>query len=148
MSSVFPFVGDWFWWIVAAVLLFVELMAPGVFLVWLGLAAATVGAVAYFFDLAWQVEALLFSVFAVVYVYLSAPWYYKNKHIQSDQPNLNQRIYAFVGKNYVLAEPIVNGQGKLNIDGTRWDVLGPDLVTGTKIHVIAVEGMKLRVKEA
>ena len=148
MQELFPVIGNWFWWIAAGILLFVELMLPGVFFIWLALAAATVGIVTWFLVLAWQIEALLFAGFAIAYVFLAAPWYSKNKHLGSDQPNLNQRIYGFVGKNYVLVEPIVNGHGKLNIDGTRWELLGPDLPAGTHVHVSGVEGMKLRVREA
>jgi membrane protein implicated in regulation of membrane protease activity len=147
MQDFFPFVGVWFWWIAAGILLFMELLAPGVFLMWLAFAAASVGTVDYFIDLSWQLELLAFAAFALVYVYLARPWYSKSKLQNSDQPNLNQRIYAFVGKSFVLAEPIVNGQGKLDIEGTRWDVLGPNLAKGATVKVTAVEGMKLRVAE-
>ena len=125
-----------------------ELLAPGVFLMWLALAAAFVGITDYFIDLSWQLELLAFAGFSLVFVYLARPWYSKSKLQNSDQPNLNQRIYSFVGKSFVLAEPIVDGQGKLNIEGTRWDILGPNLVKGTIVRVTAVEGMKLRVTEA
>ena len=148
MQELFPFVGNWFWWIVAAILLFMELVAPGVFLMWLAFAAATVGAIAYFVALPWQLEALLFAGFSVAYVYLVRPWYAGSNLHSSDQPNLNQRIYGFVGKSYVLHEPIVEGQGKLNIEGTRWDLLGPDLPKGATVRVTAVEGMRLRVSAA
>ena len=148
MQDLFPFVGNWFWWIAAAILLLMELVAPGVFLMWLALAAATVGAIAYFVALPWQIEALLFAGFSVAYVYLVRPWYSRSNALASDQPNLNQRIYSFVGKSYVLHEPIVDGEGKLDIEGTRWDVLGPDLARGATVKVTAVEGMKLRVAEA
>lgn len=148
MQELFPFVGNWIWWIAAAFLLLMELAAPGIFLMWLALAAVTVGAIAYFTTLPWQIEALLFAGFAIAYVYLVRPWYSKSNSPSSDQPNLNQRIYSFVGKSYVLHEPIVEGQGKLDIEGTRWDVLGPNLPKGAKVQVTAVEGMKLRVNEA
>ncbi len=148
MQELFPVVGIWFWWILAGVLLLLELMTPGVFAMWLALAAASVGITDYIFDLNWQLELLAFAGFSLVYVYLARPWYSKNKLQNSDQPNLNQRIYAFVGKSFVLAEPIVNGQGKLDIEGTRWDVLGPDLAKGATVKVTAVEGMKLLVTEA
>ena len=148
MRELFPIVGIWFWWIAAAVLLFMELLAPGVFLMWLALAAASVGITAYIIDLSWQLELLAFAGFSLVFVYLARPWYSKSKLQNSDQPNLNQRIYGFVGKSYVLAEPIVDGQGKLNIEGARWDVLGPNLAKGATVRVTAVEGMKLRVTEA
>ncbi|MEQ1524607.1 MAG: NfeD family protein [Aestuariivirga sp.] len=122
-------------------------MTPGVFAMWLALAAASVGIADYFVDLSWQFELLVFAGFALVYVYLARPWYSKSKLQNSDQPNLNQRIYAFVGKSFVLSEPIVNGQGKLDIEGTRWDVLGPNLAKGATVKVTAVEGMKLRVAQ-
>jgi membrane protein implicated in regulation of membrane protease activity len=147
MQELYPMLGYWFWWIVAGILLFVELMLPGIFFMWLAFAAASIGIVTYFLTLAWEVEALMFAGLAVVYVYLAAPWYSKNRHIANDQPNLNQRIYGFVGKNYVLVEPIVHGHGKLDIDGTRWELLGPDLAAGSKVHVTSVEGMRLRVRE-
>ena len=148
MQELFPFVGIWFWWIVAGVLLLLELMTPGVFSMWLALAAASVGITDYFIDLSWQLELLAFAGFSLVYVYLARPWYSKTRPPTSDLPHLNQRIYAFVGHTYVLAEPIINGQGKLDIEGTRWDVLGPNLAKGSTVRVSAVEGMKLRVTEA
>jgi len=148
MQELFPLVGIWFWWIVAGVLLLLELVTPGVFAMWLALAAASVGITDYFFDLNWQLELLVFAGFSLVYVYLARPWYSKNKLQNSDQPNLNQRIYSFIGKSYVLHEPIVDGEGKLDIEGTRWDVLGPNLAKGATVKVTAVEGMKLRVTEA
>jgi inner membrane protein len=148
MQELFPLVGIWFWWIVAGALLLLELMTPGVFAMWLALAAVSVGITDYFVDLSWQLELMAFAGFSLVYVYLARPWYSKTNLQNSDQPNLNQRIYAFVGKSFVLAEPIVNGQGKLDIEGTRWDVLGPNLAKGATVRVTAVEGMKLRVTEA
>jgi membrane protein implicated in regulation of membrane protease activity len=147
MQDIFPLVGVWFWWIAAGILLFMELLVPGVFLMWLAFAAASVGIVEYVFDLSWQLELLAFAAFALVYVFLARPWYSKGDSQNSDQPNLNQRIYAFVGKTFVLAEPIVNGEGKLDIEGTRWDLLGPELARGATVRVTAVEGMKLRVAE-
>ena len=148
MQELLPVVGIWFWWIVAGVLLLLELMTPGVFAMWLAFAAASVGIADYFFDLNWQLELLAFAGFSLVYVYLARPWYSKSNLQNSDQPNLNQRIYSFVGKSYVLHEPIIEGEGKLDIEGTRWDVLGPDLARGATVKVTAVEGMKLRVAEA
>ena len=148
MQELLPVAGIWFWWIVAGVLLLLELMTPGVFAMWLALAAASVGITDYVIDLSWQLELLAFAGFALVYVYLARPWYSKNNLQNSDQPNLNQRIYSLVGKSYVLHEPIIDGEGKLDIEGTRWDVLGPELAKGATVRVTAVEGMKLRVTEA
>jgi hypothetical protein len=68
MRELFPIAGIWFWWIAAGVLLFMELLAPGVFLMWLALAAAFVGITDYFIDLSWQLELLAFAGFSLVFV--------------------------------------------------------------------------------
>jgi membrane protein implicated in regulation of membrane protease activity len=40
----------------------------------------------------------------------------------------------------VLAEPIVNGQGRVRIDDTNWRLTGPDLPAGTRVKVIGTDG--------
>ena len=45
-SALWPWVvalGSWLWFVVAAVFLLLELLAPGVFMLWLGLAAILIG---------------------------------------------------------------------------------------------------------
>ncbi len=61
MDQLFPFLGHWAWWVAAGVLLIIELVAPGVFFIWLGIAAALTGLADALFDLPWQAEALLFA---------------------------------------------------------------------------------------
>ena len=43
MEQFVPVLGQWLWWIVAGVLLILELTAPGVFFIWLAIAAALTG---------------------------------------------------------------------------------------------------------
>ena len=148
MQELFPFVGIWFWWIVAGVLLLLELMTPGVFSMWLAFAAASVGITDYFIDLSWQLELLAFAGFSLVYVYLARPWYSKSKLQNSDQPNLNQRIYGFVGKSFVLANPSSMARANSILKEPAGTCLGPNLAKGATVRVTAVEGMKLRVTEA
>ncbi len=145
MRDLIPQIGNWFWLIAACVLLILELMAPGVFFIWLAFAAATVGVIAYVVQMSWQVEAVLFAALSLTYAYLGAPWYSRGRTSGTDQPNLNQRIHEHVGKSFMLVEPIVGGHGKLDIGGTRWDILGPDMAAGTMVKVSGVEGQKLRV---
>ncbi len=145
MGDLIPQIGNWFWLIAACVLLLLELMAPGVFFIWLAFAAATVGVIAYAVHLSWQVEAVLFAALSLAYGYLGAPLYSRGRTGSTDQPNLNQRIHEHVGKSFMLVEPIIGGHGKLDIGGTRWDILGPDTAAGSMVKVSGVEGQKLRV---
>ena len=43
MEHFIPFLGYWIWWVIAGVLLILELLAPGIFFIWLAVAAALTG---------------------------------------------------------------------------------------------------------
>ena len=49
--------GPWSWIILGLVLMGLELVAPGAFLVWLGLAAVLTGLIDWAFGLSWQAAA-------------------------------------------------------------------------------------------
>ena len=148
MSELLSIFGGWTWWILAAILLILELMAPGVFLMWLGFAAAAVGLIELVYDMSWQMEIAVFAVLSVTFVLIGRPWILKRQQVDSDQPNLNKRMYDFVGKRYVLENPIVNGRGQVRIDDTLWDVIGPDLEKESWVEVTGVEGLRLKVEAA
>ncbi len=148
MNELLPMFGDWSWWILAGVLLIIELAAPGVFFMWLGLAAVLVGLIELVYDLPWQWEIAIFAVVSIILVLVGRPIVIKRQNVDTDQPNLNRRMYEFVGKRYVLEKPIVNGRGQIRIDDTLWDVMGPDLEKDAWIEVTGVEGLRLTVEAA
>lgn len=146
MSELLGFFGGWTWWILAGVLLITELLAPGVFFMWLGAAAAAVGLIELVYDMSWQMEIAVFAVLSVVCVVVGRPWLLKRQHVESDQPYLNKRINQYVGQRHVLASPIVNGRGQIRIDDTLWDVIGPDLEKDAWVKVTGVDGLRLQVE--
>ena len=73
MQQFFPFLGGWTWWVIAGILLLAELTLPGIFFMWLALAAAMVGVIDLFADLSWQIEIAAFAVFAVLLVLFVRP---------------------------------------------------------------------------
>jgi len=145
MSNLIGQLGPWSWWILAGILLLLELTMPGVFFMWLAIAALAVGAIAFFTDFGWQIEVLLFAILSVAFVLLLRPRFRDRMHA-SDQPNLNQRMLNYVGQTFQLSVPIVNGRGHLSIDDTFWEIEGPDMAAGQKIRVTGVDGTRLKVK--
>lgn len=143
MQQFLPFLGGWTWWVIAGIFLLIELMLPGVFFMWLGLAAALIGLIDIFADLSWQVELALFAVFSVLLVLFVRP---RVKFTEGETNNLNRRMYDYVGRSYVLDEPIVNGRGKVRIDDTLWTVSGTDRGKGEWVKVTAVDGTRLIVE--
>jgi membrane protein implicated in regulation of membrane protease activity len=66
--------------------------------------------------------------------------------IDSDRPLLNRRAAQYVGRVFVLAEPIVNGAGKIRIDDSTWRVRGTDAPTGGRVRVVDADGVILCVE--
>lgn len=149
MGDIFPIFGDvWFWYIVGLVLLIGELLAPGIFLLWLALAAGLTGGINSMFGLGWQAELAVFAVLSVLLVLASWNYVMKQRRPKSDQPDLNQRQTGYVGRRTTLLKAISNGRGKVKIDDTVWDVSGPDMAEGTAVVVTGVTGATLEVKAA
>lgn len=146
MQDLLSVFGPWTWWVIAGIFLLLELAMPGVFFIWLGLAAVAVGFIAFIVDLSWQVQLVIFAILSIVFVLTARPWFRKGQLVDSDRPNLNRRMQAFVGRSFVLDQPITNGRGKLAIEGTFWEVLGPDQPKGEWVTVKRVEDMRLIVE--
>jgi inner membrane protein len=143
MSDLTFLYSPWSWFILAGLLLIGELLSPGVFLMWLGGAAALTGLVDIALGLSWQSEVIIFAVLSAVLVFASWNWVKTQRTPKSDQPHLNLRHGAYVGRVFVLEKAISNGSGKIKIEDALWDVDGPDLPVGAKVKVTGVNGLRL-----
>ena len=136
----------WHWWVIGIVLIMLELFLPGAFFLWMGIAAALVGIILLIApDMTWQSQFIIFAIVSVVSI---AVWrIYLNKHpIATDKPTLNRRGEQYVGREFTLAEPVVNGVGKLKVDDTMWKIEGDDCESGTKIKIIEADGAVLKIE--
>jgi inner membrane protein len=147
MEQFFPLVGPWFWWIIAGVLLFAEMIMPGFFMLWLAVAAALTAVADMVFHFGWVGEAFTFAALSMVTVLASWRFVMSSRNAKSESPHLNQKHTGFVGKSYVLDQPIINGSGKIRVEDALWDVDGPDLPAGARVKVTAVDGLRLVVKK-
>ena len=136
----------WHWWILAGLLLILELTAPAFFFLWLGIAAAAVGLILMVFpSMALETQLVLFGLASIVAV-LAWRKYRETRPVSTDQPNLNRRGHQYIGRVFSLSEPITNGVGKVTVDDSTWKVKGPDLPAGTSIKVMGVDGVVFRVE--
>src|SRR3954471_5287475 len=100
--------GYWNWFIAAGILLLLEVMAPGSFMLWLGISAILVGAISFAVDWSWQLQGIAFAIFAV----LSLPaWRHFSRRVEAptERPFLNRRSEGYVGRVVMLETPIVDG---------------------------------------
>ena len=147
MTPLIADLGPWSWFILGVLLLAIEIVAPGTFLLWLGLSALMVGVLSLAINWGWQAQLVAFSVLAVLSVF---GWWFlgRRSRPESDRPFLNRRAEAFVGRVFTLEKPIIDGSGTVRIDDTIWRVTGPDVPAGTKVRVARADGAILTVDRA
>ena len=139
--------GAWSWMIAAAILFVLELVAPGIFFMWFGVAAAVTGLIVFRYDISWQWQLIWFGVLSLAAV-LIANKYLRRHPLESEQPLLNERAAQLIGQSFELVDPIVNGRGSIHSGDTFWRVKGPELPKGTRIKVVGVDGSVLKVEAA
>ena len=115
MAEIFSTLGTWNWLIFGFILMALEVLAPGVFLFWLGLAALLVGLISFAVAVSWQIQLVMFAIFAAaavpVWRRLARP-----KLDASSSPFLNKRSEALLGREFTLT---VLADGRYRFSGGR-----------------------------
>ncbi|MHA6299570.1 NfeD family protein [Devosia sp. CAU 1758] len=146
--QIIAFLGEnapWSWIIAGLVLLALELVLPGGFLLWMGIAGILTGLLTLFQPLDWPVQWLVFGMLSLVSILI---WVRlnRNRAAQSDRPMLNRRAEQFIGQQAVLDQPISGGFGRLALGDSVWRIAGPDLPAGERVRIVGAEGAVLRVE--
>lgn len=138
----------WHWWLVAAVLGVVDLLAQSGFFLWLGLSALAVGIGVYELPgLSWQAQFLVFAGLAILSVVVTRVTLNATP-APSDRPTLNRRGEQYLGQLIVLESAIVNGRGRAFVGDTLWTVEGTDLPVGETVRVVGTDGALLQVEKS
>jgi inner membrane protein len=136
----------WHWWILAIVLMCIELFAPAAFFIWCGIAAAIVGLIVLILPaMSWEIPFLLFAILSVVSVLVGRKYLQQRGAMESDQPMLNRRGEQYVGRVFTLNEPVVDGTGRVQVDDSSWRIEGQDMAAGVRVKVVAINGSTLKV---
>lgn len=138
----------WSWWILALLLFVLELAAPGIVFLWMALAAAVTGVIAWALpELGWQLTFVTFALLSVVSVVVGRKVWRPGK-VETEDPTLNRRADQYIGKTFTLDTALENGRGRLHVGDSSWLAKGTDLPAGAKVRVIAVDGSVLEVEPA
>lgn len=154
VTTMMSALGGWAWMLLGVVLLGLEVVVPGTFMLWFAIAAILTGVVALAADaagwvgLTWQAEAGLFVVLAIVAVIAGRAWMSRRQAPPSDASGLNERAARHIGRRAQLSEALVDGRGRVNLDDTVWLVSGPDLPAGTTVKITGADGVRLIVERA
>ncbi len=135
------------WWLLAALALGIaELLVPGVFLVFLAIAAAITGVALLALDLPLAAQLACFGVWSVVAVLIGRRWY-ADYPVASDA-HLNDRASRLIGQVVEVESPLTEGQGRVRVGDGSWPARGPDAVTGEQMRIVAVDGGVVVVEPA
>lgn len=137
---------DHWWWLIFAALLGIgEVLLPGVFLIWVAIAAAVTGLVALALPLSVPLQFLLFAALCVVAVWGGRRWYVSNP-VDSQDPLLNDRTARLIGEIVTVVEDIDNGRGRVKVGDSVWLCHGPNAPAGTRVRVVGADASVLRVE--
>lgn len=139
---------EWHWLILGFVLLIAEIVVPGIFLLWWGLAAIVMAALmALIPALSLTTVGILYAILATI---LSVIWWkYQHSRDKADdqQSVLNQRDHALIGAKGVVENMAANGIGRGRFGDTTWRIQGEDLQVGDRVTVKSVQGITLTVEK-
>ena len=135
----------WFWLSLGFILGAVEMVAPGFFLMWLGLAAIIVGMLTWALPISLPLQVALFAILSVLTVYAGKK-FLKDNPIESDDPKLNNRGARLTGEIVTVVEAIADGHGRVRVGDTDWNARGSDAAAGAKVRVIGADGAVLLVE--
>ena len=126
-----------FWLSLGGLLLAAEMLGGSGYLLWSGVAGVVTGALTWLLPLSWEWQGTLFAVLTLLAAWLWSKWL--RKRVKTQRPadaQLNQRGQQLVG-------------GHVRVGDSSWPVIADeDFAAGSKVEVIAVEGITLRIRPA
>ena len=139
-----------FWLSLGGLLLAAEMLGGSGYLLWSGVAAVVTGLLVWLVPFGWELQGVIFAVLTLIAAWLW--WLWLSRRVRDQKPadaSLNQRGQQLVGRRFILDNALVNGRGHMRVGDSSWPVsAGSDLPAGSKVEVIAVEGITLHIKAA
>ena len=153
MEAFFSQLGYLQWFSIGLLLILLELIVPGVYLIWFGFSAFCIGAAVWFFPLSLMEQLVWFALVSAVFAGLGFLCYRRlmqERKVPEAYRNLNNPTAEYIGKTYTLISGVQNGRGKVAIGDSLWLVeCDEELAKGAKIIVTAIkDGVVLVGKKA
>ena len=140
-----PIEPHWLWIGAGLVLAALEMLAPGVYLIWLALAAIVTGVLVLAGEPSVPMQIVSFVSLSLIFAY-SARRGLRDKPIESSDPLMNQRAARLVGQTATVTHAIEGGEGRVRIADGEWLASGPDCPAGTRVRIAGVSGACLAVE--
>lgn len=148
MDLVYTMQAYWLWLILAAVLAIAEVaIAPGIFLIFVAMAAAATGLITAATDVDSVGQLALFAILSLVAVYGGRYWY-AQQDLKTSDPLLNDRAARMVGMVVTVTQPISNAGGRVRVGDGEWPARGAAQDVGAKVVITKVENGIVHIQSA
>jgi membrane protein implicated in regulation of membrane protease activity len=131
-----------YWLLVGLALAIVEVLAPGIFMIFLASGAIVAATAALLIDDV-RLQLVVFAAASTVAVVFGRALYRRLLHRRRDAADELGR--GPVNEHGTVVDPIIGGRGKVKVRDSLWLAAGPDLPAGAPIIVARREGTLLHV---
>ncbi len=135
----------WLWLTLGVVLAGLEMVVPGVNLIWFAIAALITGAMTSLLHLSLPLQVIDFVFLALICAY-SARRLLRDSPIVGADPLMNRRGARMVGETAVVVQAIEHGSGRVHVGDSEWNVRGPDVAVGKRVRITGSDGATLLVE--
>lgn len=143
----------WYWFVLAVILLIVEISTGTTYFLWPAAAATVAGFLDIWpLDGQWRTQFLVFAALTIVLTVFATPkvkpWLHRS---QKDHLTLNERGAQKIGKRVKVEEAFVAGEGRVRFGDSVWSAksqTGENHAVGAEVIIEAVDGATLIVKGA
>jgi len=135
----------WIWAIGGLLLLIAEMVAPGFFLIFIGVAAIATAVFTLLFDLGLAPQLILFVIYTAVAVLIGKRWY-AQPDSGDQEHSLNDPTRRIVGRVVTVVEAVDEQSGRVRLGDGEWSARGGPAAVGEKVAITAVDGNCLTVE--
>ena len=134
------------WAILGLVLAGLEMLVPGIYLVWLALAALATAAIVFVGDPPVTIQVISFVFLALIIVFSARRMFGPPDAPGLGDPLLNNRGARMVGEIGVVTQAIADGKGRVKVGDSEWLARGPDIGAGTRVRITGASNTALVVE--
>ena len=135
----------WIWAIAGILLLTAEIIAPGFFLIFIGIAAVLTGLFTLLFDLSLAPQLILFAIYAVLAVMIGKRWYGEPGG-KDERHAINDPASRLVGRTVTVVTDVDDHGGRVRVGDCEWSARCGPATAGERVTVTGVEGNCLIVE--
>ena len=135
----------WVWLTLGVVLAGLEMLLPGVYLIWLAAAAIITGMLTLALDLSLPAQVIDFVALSLIIAF-SAKRFLGERPIESSDPLMNRRGARLVGETALVVQAIEHGSGRVKLGDSEWIARGPSVAAGERVRIRGSEGAILLVE--